>query len=235
VLSGKEAGQYLSINLGWGLGVTMGVYIAGGVSGAHLNPAVTLALAASGKFSWSKIVPYWLAQLGGAFVASAVTYLVYVEALSAYDLGARTVPGVGTTPTAGIWATYPAPHLSIAGGLIDQIVGTALLVACIFGITDAKNVGAPAFLVPISVGALVTLIGMTFGFNAGYAINPARDFAPRVFTAIAGWGWDVFKAGNHWWWVPIVGPLAGGVLGGLLYQLFVDSWRGDEPPLSDEN
>jgi MIP family channel proteins len=224
LLSNEKNGQYLSINLGWGLGVTMGMFIAGGVSGAHLNPAVTLSLAVQNKLPWGKVLPYWIAQVAGAFAAAAVTYLVYIEALAAYDLGHRAVPGMGGQATAGIFATYPGPHLStFPGGLIDQIVGTALLIACISGITDARNFGAPKYLAPFYVGALVVLIGMTFGYNAGYAINPARDFGPRLFTYFAGWGKDVFIAGDHWWWVPIVGPLAGGVLGAFIYEFLIGS------------
>ncbi len=95
LLSNEKAGQYLSINLGWGLAVTMGMFVSAGVSGAHLNPAVTLALAVQNRFPWRKLIPYWIAQVAGAFVAAAVTYLVYIEALSAYDLGHRCVPGMG--------------------------------------------------------------------------------------------------------------------------------------------
>jgi MIP family channel proteins len=224
LLSSEKAGQYLSINLGWGLGVMMGMFVAGSVSGAHLNPAVTLALAVQRKFSWEKVLPYWIAQLAGAFAAAAVTYYVYIEAISTFDMGVHTVPGMSAngTATAGIWATYPAPHLSTwPGGFVDQVVGTALLMACILGITDGKNIGAPAYLAPLCVGALVVLIGMSFGFNCGYAINPARDLGPRLFTAIAGWGSAVFQAGDHWWWVPIAGPLAGGIVGAFAYDFFV--------------
>jgi glycerol uptake facilitator-like aquaporin len=89
-------------------------------------------------------------------------------------------------------------------------------------------------LAPLCVGALVVLIGMTFGYNSGYAINPARDFGPRLFTAMAGWGMAVFQAGNHWWWVPIVGPLAGGVLGGFLYEFFIGA-RFEPPAGSRES
>jgi MIP family channel proteins len=235
LLSKQQSGQYLSINLGWGLGVMMGVYVAGGISGAHLNPAISLALAVQKKLAWGKVIPYCVVQVAGAFAAAAVTYLVYVEAMGAFDLGVRTVPGFGSdTATAGIFATYPSPHLStVPGGLIDQVVGTALLVVCIFGITDAKNIGAPSNLAPICIGALVVLIGMTFGFNCGYAINPARDFGPRLFTAFAGWGRAVFQAGDPnyfgWWWVPIVGPLAGGVLGAFLYDFFIRPLAKPQP------
>jgi MIP family channel proteins len=220
VLSGQASGTYLSINIGWGLAVTMGCYVAGGVSGAHLNPAVTIALAAHRGFDWRKVAPYIVAQFAGAFVASVVVYLTYHEALNAFDGGVRQI--VGAHGTAGIWATYPQPFLStFPGGVIDQVVGTALLVGVIFGITDTRNSAPSPGVVPIVVGLLVLTIGATFGFNSGYAINPARDFAPRLFTAIAGWGSDVFRAGHAWWWVPIVGPVLGGFIGGWVYDVFV--------------
>ena len=220
ILSRQSAGTYLSINVAWGLAVTMGCYVSAGVTGAHLNPAVTLALAAHRRFPWRKVAPYSLAQVAGAFAASAVVFGTYHEALAAFDGGVRQV--VGPQATAGIWATYPQPFLSVfPGGVIDQIVGTALLVAVIFGITDSRNSPAPAGLAPVVVGLLVVLIGATFGFNSGYAINPARDFGPRLFTAMAGWGGDVFRAGNGWWWVPIVAPCIGGVFGGWVYDLCI--------------
>ena len=209
VLSRNAAGSPLGINVAWGLAVTMGCYVSAGVSGAHLNPAVTLALAIHRRLPWGKVGPYVVAQMAGAFVASAVVYLTYHEALGAFDGGVRHV--TGELGTAGIWATYPQAFLSaFPGGFIDQVVGTALLVAVIFGITDTRNAPAPAGLAPVVIGLLVVLIGATFGFNTGYAINPARDFAPRVFTAVAGWGGDVFTAGHGWWWVPLVAPCVGG-------------------------
>jgi MIP family channel proteins len=220
VLSRQTAGTFLSINIAWGLAVTMGCYVSAGVTGAHLNPAVTLALAARRDFPWGKVLPYSLAQIAGAFAASAVVYVTYHEALTAFDGGVRQV--LGSQGTAGIWATYPQPFLSVfPGGFIDQVVGTALLVAGILGITDSRNSPAPNGLVPVIVGLLVLLIGATFGFNAGYAINPARDFGPRLFTAVAGWGGGVFTASGGWWWVPIVAPLVGGVAGAFVYDLFV--------------
>ncbi len=220
VLSRNTAGTSLSINIAWGLAVTMGCYVSAGVTGAHLNPAVTLALATHRRFPWSKVLPYSFAQLAGAFVASAVVFVTYHEALSAFDGGARQV--LGAQGTAGIWATYPQPFLSVfPGGVIDQVVGTALLVGVIFGITDSRNSPAPAGVAPVIVGLLVLLIGATFGFNSGYAINPARDFGPRLFTFVAGWGSEVFRAGNGWWWVPVVAPCVGGVIGGWAYDAFV--------------
>ena len=220
VLSRGTAGSTLSINIAWGLAVTMGCYVAAGVTGAHLNPAVTLALAVHRRFPLNKVLPYSLAHLAGAFIASAVVFVTYYEALNAFDSGIRQV--VGPLGTAGIWATYPQPFLSVfPGGFIDQVVGTALLVGVIFAITDTRNSPAPAGLAPVVVGLLVLLIGATYGFNSGYAINPARDLGPRLFTFVAGWGGDVFRAGNGWWWVPIVAPCVGGVVGGWAYDFFV--------------
>jgi MIP family channel proteins len=216
VLSAGANGSYLAINLGWGIAVMLGVLVAGGVSGAHLNPAVTVALAVHRGLPWSKVAPYALAQTAGAFIGAALVFLVYREAFGAFDGGLRQI--AGAQGTAGIFATYPQPFLSLGGGLVDQIIGTALLVIGVFAIGDPKNVAPPSWMGPVLVGLLVVGIGVAFGFNAGYAINPARDFGPRLFTAVAGWGGGVFAANGGWWWVPIAGPLIGAVAGGAIYD-----------------
>jgi MIP family channel proteins len=219
VLSSNGNGSYLGINLGWGLAVMLGIYVAGGVSGAHLNPAVTLALAISRRFSWAKVAPFVAAQVAGAFLAALVVYVTYAEAFTAFDGGVRQV--LGAQGTAGIFATYPQPFLSLTGGFVDQVVGTALLMAVILAVTDQRNNPTPPWLTPIVVGGLVVAIGVAFGFNAGYAINPARDFGPRLFTAVGGWGGEVFTVGNGWWWVPIVAPCLGAVAGAYAYDLLI--------------
>ena len=219
VLSGNQTGSPLAIHLCWGFAVILGVYVAAGVSGAHLNPAVTLALAVRRGFPWSRVGPYVVAQLLGAFVGAAIVYLTYREAFTAFDGGVRQI--AGAQGTAGIFATYPAAYLSTFGGFIDQVVGTALLVAMVFALSDERNAPPLASLTPILVGVTVMAIGMAFGVNAGYAINPARDFGPRLFTALAGWGSGVFSAGNGWWWVPIVAPCVGAIVGGTAYDLCV--------------
>ena len=220
VLSGHTAGEYVSINIGWGLAVTMGVYVAAGVSGAHLNPAVTLAFAVRRGFPWRKVGPYVAGQFAGALAGSLIVFVTYHEALDHFDGGVRQV--TGPLGTAGVWATYPQAFLSVfPGGFIDQVVGTALLVGGVFAMTDPRNSAPPTRLVPVLVGLLVLLIGATFGYNAGYAINPARDLGPRLFTAVAGWGSDVFRASNHWWWVPVIAPCIGGVAGGYIYDALI--------------
>ena len=216
VLSAGANGSYLAINLGWGIAVTFGVLAAGGVSGAHLNPAVTVALAVHRGLPWRKVVPYATAQTVGAFAGAALVYLTYREAFTAFDGGVRRV--AGALGTAGIFATYPQAFLTTAGGLVDQIAGTALLAIGVFAIGDTRNGAVPAWFGPVLVGVLVVGVGVAFGFNAGYAINPARDFGPRLFTALAGWGPGVFTANGGWWWVPIVGPTIGAVAGGAVYD-----------------
>lgn len=220
VLSSQSHGEVLSINLAWGLAVMLAVYVAAGVSGAHLNPAITLALAVHRGFAWRKVGPYLAAQFVGAFAGAGLVYLTYREALDQFDGGVRQI--VGPQASAGIFATYPQAFLSVfPGGFIDQTVGTALLVIVVFALSDRRNSAPGTTLAPVLVGATVALIGMTFGFNAGYAINPARDLAPRIFTAVAGWGIGVFTESGHWWWVPIVAPCLGALLGGGIYDFFI--------------
>ncbi len=227
VLSKGANGSFLAINLGWGLAVMLGIYASGGVSGAHLNPAVTLALALTRGFPWAKVPAFIVAQMAGAFAAAAIVYLTYLEAFGAFDGGVRQV--AGELGTAGIFATYPQPFLSTMGGFVDQVVGTALLMAAILAVTDQRNNATPSWLTPIIVGGIVVAVGVSFGFNAGYAINPARDLGPRLFTFVAGWGSGVFAAAQQWWWVPVVAPCVGAVLGALTYDLLVSRHHPPAP------
>ena len=206
-------GGYTNVTLGWGLGVMMGLYVAGRISGAHINPAVTLTLAVFRGFPWSKVLPYWLAQTAGAFAGAALVFWNYHPAFRRADpLLERT---------AGIFATFPAfPEVPLAG-LFDQILGTALLVLLVLAIVDERNQPLGSGLTPVAVGLVVVAIGMSFGGMHGYAINPARDFGPRLFTVLAGFRNNGLTDGTHVFWVPVVGPLAGGLLGGWVYDNLV--------------
>ncbi|ALV32595.1 MIP/aquaporin family protein [Streptomyces sp. CdTB01] len=222
-------GDWLLITFGWAFAVVFGVYVAGGVSGAHLNPAVTLAFAVRRKFAWAKVLPYWGSQLVGAFTGAALVYGVYHNAISTFDSVAKGPKTNGhTLATFSIFGTFPAPyfHGGIWGPLIDQIVGTAFLVMLVVALIDLRNTAVQANLGPLLIGFVVAAIGMSFGANAGYAINPARDFGPRLFTWIAGWKelalpGSLSGAFSAYWWIPIVGPLIGGVIGVLVYDLFI--------------
>jgi glycerol uptake facilitator protein len=222
------SGDWLLITWGWAMAVTFGVYVAGGITGAHINPAVTFAFAVRGDFPWRKVPAYWAAQIVGAFVGAAVVFLVYHDAISSYEAANHITRGAANSVgTFSIFATFPAPyfHGGWIGPLIDQIVGTAFLLMFVAALTDRRNLAPLGNLTPWLVGLAVAAIGMSYGANAGYAINPARDFGPRLFAAIAGWG-DVALPGNGsdfsaYFWIPIVGPLVGGVLGILVYDLFI--------------
>jgi glycerol uptake facilitator len=203
-------GGFTNITLAWGLAVTMGVYVAGKISGAHLNPAVTIAVAAFRGFPWSKVIPYSIAQIAGAFVAAAVVFWNYHPAFLRAD------PQLDHT--AGVFTTFPAFPEILSAGLLDQIIGTALLLMMIFAITDERN-QPPAILTPLMIGLVVVVVGMSFGGMHGYAINPARDFGPRLLTAVAGFKNNGLTDGPPVFWVPIVGPIVGGLIGGFVYDM----------------
>uniref|UniRef100_H2TI82 Aquaporin 10b n=2 Tax=Takifugu rubripes TaxID=31033 RepID=H2TI82_TAKRU len=218
--SHEKNGQYLSINLGFSLGVTFGVFVSRGVSGAHLNPAVSLSLCVLGRHPWKKLPFFILFQVFGAFLAAATVYLQYYDAIQTYSGGELTV--TGPTATAGIFSTYPADYLSMWGGIVDQVIGTAALLLCVLALGDQRNTPLQDGVRPVLVGAAVLLIGISMGSNSGYAINPARDIGPRLFTYLMGWGAEVFTAGGGWWWVPIVAPCVGALLGTLVYELAIE-------------
>ncbi len=226
------SGDWLLITWGWALAVAMGIWVAGGVTGAHINPAVTLALAVRRKFAWNKVLPYWAAQVIGAFVGAALVFLVYRSAINATLLAEGAHKSAGNAlATYSIFATFPASyfHGSVWGPLIDQIVGTAFLLMFVVAITDNRNLIPGSNMTPLIVGFAVAAIGMSYGANAGYAINPARDFGPRLLAFFAGWGKVALPGTDHtapfafsnYFWIPIVGPLVGGVIGVLIYDWFI--------------
>ena len=205
------SGGWTNITLGWGLAVTFGVYLSIRISGGHLNPAVTLALAVFRGFPWRKVIPYCLAQVAGAFAGSALVFFNYREAIARFDPGLEK--------TAGIFTTFPAFPDVPAAGFFDQVIGTALLLLLIFAIGDERNLPPQANLAPLVVGLIVVAIGVSFGKLHGYAINPARDFGPRLLTVLVGYKNNGLTAGSSVWWVPIAGPLAGGLIGAGLWDL----------------
>ena len=210
--------EWIVIILGWGLAVMLGIYVAGAISGAHINPAVTLALAARGKFPWSKVLPYWVAQVLGAFVAAAILYFVYHGAI-ANVIGSANIAdplkGAG-----GVFYTSPKAFVGTFGAFGDEFLGSALLVGLIFAIVDGRNQPVQANLNPLIIGLLIVAIGASFGLNTGYAINPARDFGPRLWIALVSGG-ESLSVNNYYFWIPIVAPLTGGVVGGFIYDFTV--------------
>jgi len=211
------ANEWIVIILGWGLAVMLGIYVAGAISGAHINPAVTLAMAVTGRLAWSKVVLYWLAQVLGAFVAALLLYYVYQGAI-ANALGGAALSSSNVSTVGGVFYTSPKSFVGMFGAFGDEFIGTALLVGLILAIVDGRNQPVQANLNPLIIGLLIVAIGASFGLNTGYAINPARDFGPRLWMALAGGGTGAL---NSYTWIPIVAPLAGGVVGGLIYDFTV--------------
>ncbi|KAK9234839.1 aquaporin-3 [Lipomyces kononenkoae] len=229
VLSGGQKGDYQSISWGWGLGVMLGVYTAG-ASGAHLNPAVTLANCVFRKFPWRKFPIYVLAQLLGAFCASGIVYANYKSAIDVYEGGAhiRTVPGYSDTATAGIFCTYPAAFMTRTGQFFSEFIASTLLMFCIFALQGDSRLGTGAGnLTPLGLFFVIFGIGACFGWETGYAINLARDFGPRLMSFCLGYGKEVWTASNYYFWIPIVAPFFGCLFGGFLYDTFM--FTGESP------
>jgi len=221
VLSKKGNGDFFTVNVAFAFAIAFGVYISGSVSGGHINPAVTLVMCAAGNTRWILLPVYWAAQYLGGIFGAAIIFWVYHSAINIHDGGALTVPGINGT--AGIFATYPAgDFVSSWDGFVDQMVGTAILLLVVFTVTDKANLEMPSYIAPVIIGFAVGLIGMSFGFNAGFALNPARDLGPRIFTSFAGYGSGVFSFRDYnWFWVPIIGPHVGAFVGYAFYKLFI--------------
>jgi glycerol uptake facilitator protein len=206
-------GGYTNLTLAWGLAVALGVYVSGKISGGHLNPAVTVALAFFRGFPWSKVLPYSLAQTAGAFVGAAAVFFNYRAAFESFDPMLEK--------TAGVFTTFPAfPNLP-AVGWFDQALGTAILLFLVFAVTDERNQPPAANLTPLIIGLIVVAIGMSFGKLHGYAINPARDLGPRFFITLAGFRNNGLTDGTLVFLVPLLAPLVGGIAGAGLYDLMI--------------
>jgi len=205
----------------------LGVY-AGGKSGGHLNPAVTLANCVFRKFPWRKFPIYALAQVLGALCASGVVYANYLSAINVYEGGPniRTVPGYSNHSTAGIFCTYPAPFMSKTGQFFSEFIASTILMFCIYSLKDDGNIGA-GDLTPLCLFFVIFGIGACFGWETGYAINLARDFGPRLMSYFLGYGHEVWAAGNYYFWVPMVAPFFGCLFGGWLYDVFI--YTGESP------
>ncbi|ORX85366.1 aquaporin [Basidiobolus meristosporus CBS 931.73] len=214
----QVAGSWLSVNIGWGFSLSIAIYVNSGVSGAHLNPAVTLAFAAFKKFPLRRVPGYIFSQVLGAFVAACLVYSVFYPMLDQFDGGVRQVSGPKST--AGFFATYPQEYLRNGNAFYTELLSTAILVMGIFA-SQEFQVADLAEFAPIFLGVLLMTIGICTGYLTSYSLNPARDLGPRIFTSIAGWGRGVWTEHDYYFWVPLAGPIVGALLGGILYELFI--------------
>lgn len=224
VLGKTSKGNFLNIAFGYGFGLMIGILVSGGISGGHLNPAVTVTMAVFKKCRWIQVPVYILAQHLGAFFASAVLYGIYYN-------GIMAIGGLKVPDTAGIFASYPTSDYSptTATLVFDQLFGTAMLLIIILAVTDPDNMNISKSLVPLFIGLGLTAIHISFAQNAGSAINPARDFAPRLFTLMAGWGNETFSNTSYFFWIPLLMPYLGGIVGGAIYSAMVSVHHVSNP------
>ncbi|KAF5313438.1 hypothetical protein D9611_008485 [Ephemerocybe angulata] len=245
----SSRGDFFSINFGWaivamwlvaastgslmGVGrvpdrdrkrsIAMGVWVSGGISGGHINPAITLGMATWRGFPWRKVPAFILAQVLGALVGAALVYGLYFQAIEIFE-GA----GVRTQATAGIFATYSLPYMTAAASFFTEFLTTAIFFMMILALTDKRNgIAPPLGLLPLALFVLFLGFGISLGMQTAYALNPARDFGPRVFLAMAGYGKEVFTFRSHYWiWCPIIAPIAGAQAGALLYDFLLFTGQG---------
>jgi len=222
-VASSQKGDYLSINFGWAVGTALGVWVSGGISGGHINPAITLAFATFRGFPWKKVPIYIFAQILGGIVGAGVVYANYFHAIDIVE-GGR---GVRTLATAGLFSTYALDYMTNVSAFFEEFLGTTVLVIVVLAINDRKNGPPPAGLAPLALFFLVLGIGNALGLQTGYAINPARDLGPRILTAMVGYGKEVFTFRNQYWiWCPIIGPILGALFGASLYDAFL--YTGEE-------
>uniref|UniRef100_A0A8C5TYU9 Aquaporin-3 n=1 Tax=Malurus cyaneus samueli TaxID=2593467 RepID=A0A8C5TYU9_9PASS len=219
ITSFETKGDLFTTYLAGALAVMVGIYIAGGISGAHMNPAFSFAMCLMGQFPWWKLPIFAVVQTLGSFISAGAVYMLYYDAIWHYSNGTLTVSG--PRETASIFATYPADYVSIANGFLDQVIGTGVVILGVMGIMDTRNKGVPKGMEPPIVALVILSVGCSMTANCGCPLNPARDMGPRLFTYVAGWGPEVFSRGNGWWWVPLIAPMLGAAVGTYLYQLFV--------------
>jgi glycerol uptake facilitator protein len=233
VTTGAQVGVF-QVAIVWGIGIATAIYLTGSLSSAHLNPAVTIASATWSRFPRRLVLPYVVVQFAGAFVAAAVLYGIFAGALTSYESKHSITRGSkGSEATAMVFGEYfPNPSgkalteearlvMTSSRAFTAEMVGTTLLVLVIFCVTDDRNTTRPQILTAATIGLTVTLIISLIGPLTMAGLNPARDFAPRLFSSFVGWRSVPFSVnGSGWFTVYIIGPITGGLLGGGIYRIF---------------
>ena len=227
VAAANLAGAALSlweISIIWGVGVAMAIYLTAGVSGAHLNPAVTIALWLFACFERKRVLPYIVAQVAGAFAAAAQVYFLYGNLFAEYETAHNIVRGSAESlKTAGVFSTYPHAAISVGHAFVVEMVITAVLMALIMALTDDGNGLPRGPMAPLLIGLVIAVIGGAMGPLTGFAMNPARDFGPKLLAFLAGWGDMALTGGRDipYFLVPIVAPIVGACLGAAGYRAMI--------------
>jgi glycerol uptake facilitator protein len=245
VLTGAQSGLW-QVAIVWGVAIMLAVYVVGGVSGAHINPAVTIALAAWGRFTWRNVPPYIVSQVAGAFAAAATLFFLYGPMLAAKEQQVGVTRGEPMSiVTAMCYGEYfPNPggmavpegetHANVWSGFVSrvthpiafiaEVLGTLVLALVVFAVTDERNAGGPAArFAPVFIGLCVACLISIIAPLTQACFNPARDFGPRLFAYLAGWQAAAIPGpnGHGWWTVYIVAPILGALLGAGLYERLI--------------
>ncbi|XP_043220638.1 aquaporin-9-like isoform X2 [Amphibalanus amphitrite] len=214
----------VNVPLGYVAAVMIAVFATGGVSGGHINPAVTLALCLSGRCDLTRLLPFTGAQYIGGFIGALLTHILF------FDLIQSDTDRLNPT-IYGIFSTYPNNSISIGGAFFDQVLGTAILVFGIMAISDKQNMNVPKPLLPVGVGIVLYGAIASSCSNTGAALNPARDLGPRIYSFVIGYR-QVFSVGHQFWWIPVVAGYIGGLLGAFVYLFCIElhhpTAEGDE-------
>ncbi|WP_122666045.1 MIP/aquaporin family protein [Pseudomonas viridiflava] len=212
------------ISIIWGLAVAMAIYLSAGVSGAHLNPAVSIALSLFAGFEKRKLPFYIAAQMAGAFCGAGLVYLLYISLFFEFEQTHQMIRGsAASLELASAFSTYPNPAISVGQAALVECVITAILMCVIMSLTDDNNGLPRGALAPLLIGLLVALIGASTAPLTGFAMNPARDFGPKLMTFLAGWDEIAFTGGRDipYFLIPIFAPILGACLGAAGYRALI--------------
>ncbi|KAF8803372.1 aquaporin [Phlegmacium glaucopus] len=217
-VASSPKGDFLSVNFGWAIGLAMGVWVSGGISGGHINPAITLAMAVWRGFPWKKVPGYIFAQFLGAIFGAAIVYGNFIHAIDIFEGG----HDIRTQATASLFATYALDYLTAVSCFFDEFIGTAILALMIVAASDKDNFAPPKGLLPLVLFILVLGLGTSLGMQTSYPYNPARDFGARLAMTFAGYGKELYTYRNQYWlWCPIIAPCIGAQFGVAFYDIFL--------------
>ncbi|WP_122677372.1 MIP/aquaporin family protein [Pseudomonas viridiflava] len=221
----------------WGMAVSMGIYLSAGISGAHLNPAVSIALSLFAGFEKRKLPFYIASQIAGAFCGAGLVYLLYVSLFFDFEHAHHIIRGTEQSlELASAFSTYPNPAISVGQAFLVEMVITTILMGVIMALGDDNNGLPRGALAPLLIGLLVAVIGSAMGPLTGFAMNPARDFGPKMMTFIAGWGEIAFTGGRDipYFLVPIFAPILGACLGAAGYRMLIARHLPGADPVVNE-
>jgi glycerol uptake facilitator protein len=242
LLTGAQVGLF-QVAIVWGLGIALAIQLTGSISGAHLNPAVTLGLTVWAGFPARKIVPYIAAQFAGAMIAATLLLFLFSDALQTFEAAHQIVRGGPGSEASAMILTEFFPHpgghplsehatqIPAWRAMAIEMCGTAVLMLVILGLTNPHNRGATAAHAPWAIGLTITALISLFAPLTMAGFNPARDLGPRLIAALAGWGGSVFRAnGSGWFTVYVLAPILGAQLGGLIHKIIAPAYAPRDRP-----